>query len=128
MVTRALLDTSVFVAGEQGRPLVGQLPPELAVSIITIAELEAGVLAAHDLDSRTRRLATFVDACALDPIPVDGRVARAWSRLRVQLRDTRQQLAVDDSWIAATAIAHELPLVTQDRDFATIAGLTVIHA
>src|SRR6185503_2378584 len=58
--SRGLLDTSVLIANESGRPLdLGRLPNEVAVSAVTIAELYVGVLAARDVDARARRLATL---------------------------------------------------------------------
>jgi predicted nucleic acid-binding protein len=127
-VTRAIADTSVFVARETGRPLRSELlPDELAVSAITIGELHAGVLAATDLDTRDRRLATLQEARALDPIPIDERVAAEWGRLRVALRDARRSMPVDDSWIAATALAHGVPVATQDEDYDDVPGLIVVR-
>ena len=102
-------------------------PDELAVSIITIAELRAGVLAAQDVGVRARRLATLTAAQRLDPFPVDDAVADAWARLRVTLRDLGLRMPVNDSWIAATAIALGIPLVTQDADYLHAPGLEVIH-
>jgi predicted nucleic acid-binding protein len=53
VTSRGLADTTVFIARESGRPLaVDALPDQLSVSIITIGELRAGVLAADDLDAR----------------------------------------------------------------------------
>ncbi|MGI8412250.1 MAG: hypothetical protein ACR2LV_05135 [Solirubrobacteraceae bacterium] len=46
------------MAAETGRPL-GELPSELSVSVITLAELELGVLRATDSTARARRLATL---------------------------------------------------------------------
>jgi len=126
-LTVGLADTSVFIAGEAGRPLeVSELPERLAVSIITIGELRAGVLAATKPDARARRLATLEHALSLDPLPIDDRVAAAWALLRVQLRDSGQRMTVNDSWIAATALAHGLAVVTQDDDYAAAPGLAVI--
>jgi predicted nucleic acid-binding protein len=69
---------------ESGRPLnVEALPEELAVSITTIGELRADVLAARTLKLRHRRLATLTAALELDPVPVDEAVANEWARLRV---------------------------------------------
>lgn len=125
-MTRALADTSVFIARESGRPLDHDaVPDELAVSVITIGELRTGVLAARDLQTRDRRLATLSMAMALDPISVDEAVAAQWARLRVLLRDTGQRMGVNDSWIAATAMALDIPVVTQDRDFPEIEDLDV---
>jgi predicted nucleic acid-binding protein len=127
-VTSGIADTSVFIARESGRALdASALPDDLAVSIITIGELRAGVLAAVDLDTRDRRLATFSAAQALDPIPIDEPVADAWARLRILLRDSGQRMPVNDSWIAATAISLGVAIVTQDDDYAMVPGLTVIN-
>lgn len=127
MVKAGLADTSVFIARESGRSIdADALPLQLAVSAITIGELRAGVLAAADVDTADRRLSTLQAALALDPIPVDEAVASAWARLRVALRYQGRRLGVNDSWIAATAIAHELAMVAQDDDYDDLPGLVVI--
>lgn len=127
-MTDGIVDTSVFIAHESGRSLrVDALPDRLAVSVITIGELRAGVLAAADLLARDRRLATLTAALALDPVPVDREVAAAWARLRVLLRERGQRLPVNDSWIAATAMALGVAVVTQDDDYVDVPGLTVVH-
>jgi predicted nucleic acid-binding protein len=127
-VSRGLADTSIFIAGEAGRSLDRTLlPDELAVSVITIGELRAGVLVATDVDSRDRRLATLTQALALQPVPVDNEIASHWARLRVLLRDSHQRMPVNDSWIAATALSLGVPVVTQDQDYPAIGDLTVIQ-
>lgn len=125
----ALADTSVFIATETGRSMrLDRIPDRLAVSIITIGELRAGVLAARDADSRTKRLSTLTRVLGLDAAPVDDAVAEAWASLRVALRDRGRRMEVNDSWIAATAISLGLPLVTLDDDFGDVPGLEVIPA
>ena len=127
-MTRGLADTSVFIARESGRPLQASLlPDELAVSIITIGELRAGVLAARDVTTRDMRLATLTAAMTLDPIAIEDDVAAQWARLRVLLRDSGQRMPVNDSWIAATAMALQVPIVTQDDDYINLAELPVIR-
>ena len=127
-MTRGLADTSVFIARESGRPLQASLvPDELAVSIITIGELRAGVLAASDVTTRDTRLATLTVAMTLDPIAIDDDVAAQWARLRVMLRDSGQRMPVNDSWIAATAMALQVPIVTQDDDYVKLAELQVVR-
>jgi len=81
---------------------------------------------ADDVESRDRRLSTLAAALSLEPLPIDGEVADAWARLRVSLRDAGRRMPVNDSWIAATALAHDVPLVTQDRDHVAVAGLRII--
>jgi predicted nucleic acid-binding protein len=127
-MSRGLADTSVFIARESGRPIdADALPDELAVSVITIGELRAGVLAATNVADRDRRLATLTAALRLDPVPVDEAVAAEWARLRVLLRDSARRMPVNDSWIAATALALGVPVVTQDDDFPDLADLDVIR-
>lgn len=127
-MTRGLADTSVFIVRESGRPLDSDaLPDELAVSIITIGELRAGVLAASSLEVRDRRLGTLTAALQLEPIPIDETVAAHWARLRVLLRDSGQRMPVNDSWIAATALALGVPVVTQDDDFPDLDELDVVR-
>jgi predicted nucleic acid-binding protein len=127
-VSDGLADTTVFIAHESGRPLrADALPDRLAISVITIGELRAGVLAAVDLETRDRRLSTLTAALALEPVEIDERVADAWARLRVTLRDLGLRMPVNDSWIAATAISLGVPVVTQDDDYVEIPGLAVVH-
>jgi predicted nucleic acid-binding protein len=127
-LTRALADTSIFIARESGRPLEqGGLPDDLAVSVITIGELRAGVLAAPDVAIRDRRLATLTEALTFDPVPVDQPVAESWARLRVVLRNAGLRMPVNDYWIAATAMALGVPVVTQDDDYVEVAGLSIVR-
>lgn len=112
-----LADTSVFIAQEAGRPLYGQPPERVAVSVVTVGELRLGVLAAPDATIRAQRLETLSRVEALEPLPVDRDVAGAWARLRLALHDAGRRMPLNDSWIAATALAHRLPVVSQDGDY-----------
>lgn len=127
-MSRGLADTSIFIATETGRTVQrDRLPDEIAVSIITIGELRAGVLAARDLPTRDRRLDTLIRAIELRPVAIDEPVADAWARLRITLREAGLRMPVNDSWIAATAIALGVPVVTQDADYVDVPGLDVIR-
>jgi len=129
---RGLLDTSIFIAGETGRVLnEAAIPDESAVSVITVAELHVGVLAARDVDARARRLAAVGAIGDVQVLAVDEPVATAWARLRVHLAELGRGINVNDLWIAATAVAHGIPVVTQDDDFDAVdglGGLSVIRA
>ncbi len=117
----------MFIARESGRRLnADALPDEIAVSVITIGELRAGVLAAADVETRDRRLATLTHALALQPRPVDDQVAGRWARLRLLLRESNQRMPVNDSWIAATAMSLDVPVVTQDDHYVEVPGLDVV--
>jgi predicted nucleic acid-binding protein len=127
-VIAGLADTSVFIANESGRSIdVAALPELIRVSVITIGELRQGVLAAVDAETRARRLETLTRAMILEPIAITDPVVDAWALLRVHLRAQGRSMPVNDSWIAATAIAHRIPVITQDDDYAAAPGLEVIQ-
>lgn len=122
-MTSGLLDTSVFIAKETDRPL-GTLPDRVAVSVVTIGELELGVLAAVDEEVLARRADTLALARESDPIAVTEPVMTAWARLVFDCRRTgvHRTVRLTDALIAATAVVHGLPVVTQDEDFDQIAA------
>lgn len=128
--TAGLADTSIFIAQESGRALEEQrLPDQLAVSVITAAELEAGVLAAKGVESRWLRLNTLQQLASLELLEIDVNTAHVWAKLRFQLAQAKKRVNVNDLWIAAIAVQHGLPVVTQDSDFdvvAQVAGLELI--
>jgi hypothetical protein len=119
-----LLDTSVFIARESGRPL-DALPAHVAVSVVTIGELQLGVLVAKDDGARARRADTLALARAADPIPISEAAMTAWAQLVSDCRDAdvHRTVRLTDALIAATAIAHGLPVVTQDADYKRIADV-----
>ena len=124
----AVLDTSVFIAAEQGRPLERPLPEQVGVSVVTLAELELGVLMASDADTRSRRLATLTRVRELVAgLPVDDRVASAYARLAAGEASAGRKPRVNDTWIAATALVHGAQVWTQDADFTTFAAVEVIR-
>lgn len=131
MTAAGVLDTSVFIAQESGRPLIESLiPEEVAATVITLAELNLGVLAAPSADVRARRMATLDAVADLEALPVDEDAARMWARLRIHLAETGRRVRINDLWIAAIATSRGLPIVTQDGDFDAldaVAGLTVIR-
>ena len=131
MTSRGVLDTSVFIAAESGRGLTEELLPEQsAISVVTLAELQAGVLAARDTTTRARRLATLEAVSDVEVLDVDTASARVWARMRVELAEAGRRVNVNDLWIAASAASRSLPVVTQDDDFDAvegIAGLVVVR-
>lgn len=123
---RALIDTSVVIDLERIDP--ADLPVELAVSAVTMAELAAGPHATTDPAERARRQDRLQRAeAAFEPLPVDGEVARAYGRVYAAVsaggRKARGRRAVD-LLIAATAVAAGLPLYTRNPDdFGGLSGL-----
>ena len=115
---RGIIDTSVVI--DLGTIDPSDLPAEVAVSAITMAELAAGPHATDDVDERARRQDRLQRAeAAFDPLPFDTDSARAYGRVYAALatagRKARGQRAMD-LLIAATAIALNLPLYTRNPD------------
>ena len=100
------------------------LPDQSVICPVTIAELQAGVLITADIDLRARRLATLESTADIEVLTIDADVAAEWARLRVHLAETGRRVNVNDLWIAATAAANGLPVVTQDDDFDPLQGAT----
>lgn len=125
---RALADTSVLIGLETVRVEVDALKDyELGVSAVTLGELRLGVLQARDPVIAARRLSTYQLAQELEPLVIDEAVAEAWALLVSQLRAAGRKAPVNDTWIAATAIAHHVPVVSQDADYDHMPDVEVIR-
>jgi predicted nucleic acid-binding protein len=126
---RGLIDTSVVI----DLPMIDaeDLPAELAISAVTLAELAAGPHATSDTSERARRQETLQRAEAVfEALPVDAAVARAYGRVYAEVtavgRRGRGRRAFD-LLIAATALAYALPLYTRNvTDFAKLEGLVEV--
>lgn len=126
-MTRAIADTSVFVAQESGREL-GELPELIAVSVVTAAELELGVLRASGPSARAMRLSTLSRVQATYPLlPIDPEVASCFARIAAAELSKGRRLRRHDTWIAATAMRHGAAVLTQDDDFSSFEDVTVLR-
>lgn len=121
-MSRAVLDTSVLIAREQARPLNRPLPDDVAVSVVSVAELEVGVLMARDAGTRGQRLRTLTEVRSLSgALPIDERTASAYARLAANVLGEGRKPRVHDTWIAATALVNDAEVWTQDADFSDFA-------
>jgi toxin FitB len=128
-----LLDTNVVSELRRTRPhpaliawLAGAAADELFLSAVTLGELQAGVEMTRRQDpGRAEAIETWVDVLAntFDILPMDGAVFRRWA----QLMHRRSRDLIEDAMIAATALVHNLTVVTRNvRDFERL-GLTVVN-
>ena len=126
-IERGLLDTSAVIDLADLDPTV--LPQECLVSAVTLAELSAGALVATNARQRVARQVHLQQAEAdFDPIPFDASCARAFGRIAASLRQAgrKRQARAYDALIAATALAHDLPVYTRNEDdFRGLEGLVV---
>lgn len=126
-MSRAVADTSVFIAREAGRPLAS-LPEEIAVSVVTAAELELGVLRARDQPTRAKRVATLSRVRAAYPLlTIDDATASFFARIADEQLSGGRKLRRHDTWIAAAALRHGAAVVTQDVDFTAFASVEIIR-
>jgi predicted nucleic acid-binding protein len=123
-VTGYLADTSVFVAAEQRRPLGGPPEGEARISVATLTELGVGVRAAGSDALRELRQTTLSRALRFVPLAYDEAVAVRLADLLVAARTQRRRAGAMDAIIAATALAHDLVVWSQDDDFAVLAELS----
>ncbi|MBK5227575.1 MAG: PIN domain-containing protein [Actinobacteria bacterium] len=124
---KGLLDTTVLIAREQGRPL-GALPEESAISVVTLAELHIGVLLADEPRVRAQRMRSLSEVeRSFDALPVDKDVARNFATIVADARKRGRKPKIMDAWIAATAVTHDLPVYTQDIDFDQLADVRVVR-
>jgi len=126
---RGVLDTStVILLSRLTDPDV--LPVEPMITAVTLAELSAGPLLASSDDERAARQAHVQQAEAdFDAVPFDAQAARAFGRVTLSLRRSgrKANARAFDALIAATALAHDLPVYTcNPADFAGIDGLVVV--
>ena len=121
-----LIDTSVFVAVENGRLQLAdliELEGRYAVSVVTATELLHGV---HRVAGPTAaQRAAFVEGllAGFGVLPVDLPVGRAYARVSADLAALGRPVDANDLWIAATAIAHGFEVLALDGDFDSIPGL-----
>ncbi len=114
-----LFDASVFIAAEAGRQLARRPAGRARVSVVTLAELRLGVLRS-DGALRELREATLSFARRFVPLAVTESVADELAGLLAKLRASERRAKAFDCFVAATALAHELVVVTQDVDFETL--------
>lgn len=118
-----LADTSVFVAAEQRRPLGEPPRGEARISVATLTELGVGVRRAGSEPLRELRQATLSRARHFIALPYDEPVAERLADLLAAARTQRRRAGAMDAIIAATALAHDLTIWTQDDDFDVLAEL-----
>jgi len=118
-----LADTSIFVAAEQGRPLGAPPAGEARISVATVTELLVGVHRASDGPLRELRESTLRYARRFIALPYDTTVAERLAELLAAARTQRRRAGAMDAIIAATALAHDLAVWTQDDDFAALEQL-----
>ncbi len=112
-----LLDADWVISFLNGRANAVELMERLAddgiaLSIITWGEIDEGLLGVPDAMGRISQFEAFT--AALDLVTLDLEIARSYGQLRSKLRAQGSLIPDNDLWVAATALAHDLTLVSRD--------------
>lgn len=125
-----LIDTDWVIDHMHGRQeVVSHLeelgPYGLGLSIVSLAELYEGVFYSTDPQSEEHSSLNFLGA--VEVIPLDGEICRIFARERGRLRAVGAIIGGLDILIGATALRHDLTLLTNNRrHFQRITGLSII--
>lgn len=123
-----LIDTSLLVAVDRGHvPPEAASAEEPAISVVTVSELMYGVYRAAPARRPHRRLLVDRILARFEALPITEEIARVHAELGAGLTAEGATLGVNDLWIGATALVHDLALATRDRrSFSRIPGLRVV--
>lgn len=123
---QGLLDTSTFIQIDRVSDPEASLPAAFSLSAVTVAELALGPLLVDEHQERARRQHHLQLANEVPILAFDQTCAQAFAPIAAQLRadGSKRRARAYDTLIAATAVAHGLPLYTSNaKDFEGIPGL-----
>lgn len=129
-MTRLLLDSSAYIAFKKRHPAVMEIVSQaelIFISPIVLGELRAGFLQGTKRDRNERELQLFLHAPRIRVLALDEETSDRYAVIRVTLKKAGTPVAVNDLWIAASAMQHGLPVLTSDRDFQKIPQILVHH-
>lgn len=127
-MSRVLVDTNIYslaMRGEQGTVESLRRIDHLFISTVSLGELFAGFRAGAREAENRRELAVFLDSPRVSALAIDEETAEFYAETLVRLRSQGTPIPTNDIWIAATAFQHGLKLLTRDRHFQQVPGLTL---
>jgi len=124
-----VIDTNVYSFLCHGREDLARLLfecDEVIVPAVVVGELEAGFRKGSKYAENKANLVRFLAIARVHVAEVDLAVAEAYGKIHAELKNRGMMIPLNDVWIAATAMAKGVALITFDNHFANIAGLNLI--
>jgi predicted nucleic acid-binding protein len=133
-VESVIVDTNVFIYLVRGSSAkAAKYAPQvdgkrMILSFATVAELWRGAATRNYGDASRKRLAADIDVAIV--VPPNDELSKRWGELTAEARAKGHALGqpaqTHDAWVAATAQLYDLPILTDDSDFAGFSGLTLL--
>jgi hypothetical protein len=131
-LARYLVDANVLSEATKPAPdqrvidWLGRNEPELAVDPVILGEIRFGILLLPRGRRRNRLERWFDDGVRrLQCIPWEASTGLRWAGLLATLRAEGRAMPIKDSFIAATALAHDLAVATLNRRDFDAAGVVI---
>jgi tRNA(fMet)-specific endonuclease VapC len=120
-----ILDTNGISAMAEGDPAIKPVllqASELAIPVVALGEFRYGILQSRERARYERWLAEYLRQFRL--LEIDERTTLSYSNIRLELKKADTPIPSNDVWIAALSRQHSLPVVTRDRHFDFVSGIT----
>ena len=127
-----LVDTDWIILHFRGNTQVARrieelTPDGIGLSIVSMGELYEGVYRASDSSGSESTLRLILSE--IDVVQIDDEVCRIFGQQRGMLRASNSLIGDTDLWIGATALRHDLTLLTNNRrHFERMQGLDIVSA
>jgi len=119
-----ILDTNALSAFVDGNPAAGELlshQERAAIPVIVLGEFRYGITSSRYRESYERWLDSHL--AEFEVLPVSADTAVAYAAIRVALKRAGKPIPANDAWIAALAVEHSLPVLSNDAHFDVVPGL-----
>ena len=124
--SKILLDTSIIIEIFDGNKKIADKLikiPVFFISVVVLGELYIGVNRVANKAKHLKKLNDFMELCTV--LNSDRVTAKCFGEIAAKLNKKGKPLPINDVWIAAAAIQHNLTLVTRDKHFNEIQGLKI---
>lgn len=127
---RILLDSNAYSNLMRGDSRIAELArraEEILLSAIVVGELMYGFRGGSRFDVNVEELRSFLDSPNISVVPVGHTTADYYSRVAASLRAKGRPIPTNDIWIAAHAMETQAELVSADRHFDHVDGISWIR-